>query len=68
MNRNNVGDGVLDVPSAARRQFGAMRKNSPIEVEFFRGVVEDADPYGYDNSISFSKTFCKMFDIPIKMR
>ena len=40
-----VGDGVLDIPSAARRQFG-MRKNMPIEVIFLRRVVEDADPYG----------------------
>jgi len=41
-----VGDGVLDIPTAARRQFG-MRKNRPIEVLFFRRVVEDADPYEY---------------------
>ena len=40
-----VGDGVLDIPTAARRQFG-MRENLPIEVLFFRRVVEDADPYG----------------------
>ena len=40
-----VGDGVLDIPSAARRQFG-MRENLPIEVKFSRRVVEDADPYG----------------------
>ncbi len=39
-----VGDGVLDVPTAARRQFG-MRKNLPIEVKFSRRVVGDADPY-----------------------
>ena len=39
-----VGDGVLDIPTAARRQFG-MRKNLPIEVKFSRRVVEDADPY-----------------------
>ena len=41
-----VGDGVPDIPSAARRQFG-MRKNMPIEVIFFRRVVGDADPYTY---------------------
>ena len=39
-----VGDGVLDVPTAARRQFG-MRINLPIEVKFSRRVVGDADPY-----------------------
>ena len=39
-----VGDGVLDIPTAARRQFG-MRKNLPIEVKFSRRVVGDADPY-----------------------
>ena len=39
-----VGDGVLDIPSAVRRQFG-MRENLPIEVKFSRWVVEDADPY-----------------------
>ena len=36
-----VGDGVLDVPTAARRQFGTSRKMRRI----FRRVVEDADPY-----------------------
>ena len=41
-----VGDGVPDIPSAVRRQFG-MRKNLPIEVKFFRWVVGDADPYEY---------------------
>ena len=39
-----MGDGVLDIPSAVRRQVG-MRENLPIEVKFFRRVVEDADPY-----------------------
>ena len=42
-----VGDGVLDIPSAVRRQFG-LRKNMPIEVIFLRRVVEDADPYSYN--------------------
>ena len=41
-----VGDGVLDVPTAARRQFGIC-ENLPIEVKFSRRVVEDADPYDY---------------------
>ena len=41
----SVGDGVLDIPSADRRQFGTMRRNLPIEVKFHRRVVEDADPY-----------------------
>ena len=40
-----VGDGVPDIPSAVRRQFGT-RENLPIEVKFSRRVVEDADPYG----------------------
>ena len=40
-----VGAGVPDSPSA-KRQFGTQRKNLPIEVKFFRRVVEDADPYG----------------------
>ena len=40
-----VGDGVLDIPSAARRLLG-VRENLPIEVKFSRRVVEDADPYG----------------------
>ena len=39
-----VGDGVLDIPTAARRQFG-MRENLPIEDKFSRRVVGDADPY-----------------------
>ena len=46
----HVGDGVLDIPSAVRRQLG-MRKNLPIEVKFSRRVVGDADPYG-SNTIS----------------
>ena len=39
-----VGDGVLDVPCRQRRQ-SDVRENLPIEVKFFRRVVEDADPY-----------------------
>ena len=39
-----VGDGVLDIPTAERRQCG-IRENLPIEVKFSRRVVEDADPY-----------------------
>ena len=55
-----VGDGVPDIPSAVRRQFGT-RENLPIEVKFSRRVVEDADPYGrfalphaFDHFVDFS--------------
>ena len=41
-----VEDGVPDIPSAARRQFG-IRENLPTEVKFSRRVVGDADPYGF---------------------
>ena len=41
----SVGDGVPDVPTAVRRQFGTISENLPIEGDFCR-VVEDADPYG----------------------
>ena len=37
-----VGDGVLDIPTAARRQFGMSRKM----LRIFRRGVEDAAPYG----------------------
>ena len=54
-----VGDGVLDIPTAVRRQFG-MRENLPIEVKFSRRVVEDADPYGI---ILILDQRCKSFAI-----
>ena len=39
-----VGDGVPDIPSAARRQFGKCGKFAH-RGQIFRRVVEDADPY-----------------------
>ena len=44
----SVGAGVPDSPTA-KRQFGTMRENLPIEVKFPRRVVEDADPYEFEN-------------------
>ena len=55
-----VGGGVLDVPTAARRQFGIC-ENLPIEVKFSRRVVEDADPYG---RFALPYTFDHFLDFP----
>ena len=46
-------------PNRRRRQFG-MRKNMPIEVIFFRRVVEDADPYaGFCRIHQQGAAFCR---------
>ena len=58
-----VGDGVLDVPTAARRQFGIC-ENLPIEVKFSRRVVEDADPYG-SNAIPIMRGTNSFFGLAV---